>query len=99
MLSPASIHLCEPPICLSRRVRGALHNGTGTEHKRHKSGHKKHKNAGLGLSFVLFVSFRVLLVFRSLSVVQSRFEGLGARKVSKDDYWAQTGTSSQSMLE
>src|SRR5439155_26969941 len=32
---------------------------------------KSTKNAGLGLSFVLFVSLRVLLVFRFLSVVQS----------------------------
>jgi hypothetical protein len=42
----------------------------------HKSEHKKHKNAGSAITFVLFVPFRVLLVFRSRSVGKAAARGL-----------------------
>src|SRR2546428_785441 len=50
---------------------GALHNGTGKEHKKHNSEHKMHKKEERRTSFCAFCGSYVLLVFRSRSVVQS----------------------------
>ena len=52
-------------------IRGALHNGTGKEHKKHNSEHKMHKKEERRTSFCAFCGSYVLLMFRSRSVVQS----------------------------
>jgi len=56
-----------------RRMRWALPNKSGKEHKKHKSEHKKHKKDFITGFFVLLVFLLVPLVFLSRFVRQSRF--------------------------
>ena len=67
--------VAQPPLLGKPSQGGALHNGSGKVHKRHKTEHKNTKERFLRQLFCASCVSFCVFVYRSPSVVQSRKEG------------------------